>query len=240
VSSVDLVFNEAPDPASFSGAAVTLMTPNGPLSSDDFTISMLSSSLYLVSFPQQTAIGGYTLTVGTNITDLYGQPMSQVYTGAFTISLPVIQGAVTDTNGQPVPGVLLQPDGGLSSTTTDTNGNYALGLTPGSSFTVVPSQSGLVFVPGSLSYTNVTTSISNQNYLAVTTLAPALTPQLQTTNLAIGWYGIPGVNYQVYSSTNLVDWVPCGDAVMGSNSVIQFPVQVGDEPEKFFRVQSSN
>src|SRR5208282_4473833 len=131
VSSLDLVFNEAPDPASFSGADVSLTTPNGPLSAGAFTVSMLSSSSYSVSFPLQTAVGNYTFTVGTNINDLYGQPMSQVYTGAFTILLPVIQGAITDTNGQPVSGVLIQPDGGLSATTTDTNGNYALGILPG-------------------------------------------------------------------------------------------------------------
>jgi hypothetical protein len=321
VSSVELVFNEAPNPASFSVADVSLMTPNGALPSSAFTMSALNSSCWLVSFPQQTAIGGYTLTVGTNITDLYGQPMSQVYTGAFTISLPVIHGNVTDTNGQPVAGVLLQPDdglsptttdtngnyalgvipgssftvvpaqsgllfvpgsisytnvtasisnqdyvavttviqgavtdtngqpvagvllqsyGGLSSTTTDTNGNYVLGLIPGTSFTVVPSQSGLMFVPGSISYTNATTSISNQNYLAVTTIAATVAAGLQTTNFGLGWYGISGVNYQVYSSTNLMNWVPYGVPITGSNSVIQLTVPVGNQPQMFFQVQSGN
>ena len=37
VSSVDLVFNEAPNPASFSGADVSLMTPNGPLDPGTFS-----------------------------------------------------------------------------------------------------------------------------------------------------------------------------------------------------------
>ena len=92
-------------------------------------------------------MGNYTFTVGTNINDLYGQPMSQVYTGAFTISLPVIQGTITGTNGQPVSGVLIQPDGGLSTTTTDTNGNYALGILPGWSGTVVPSAAASCLCP---------------------------------------------------------------------------------------------
>ncbi len=239
-SFVDLVFNAAPASASFSGADVSLMTPNGPLSPAGFAVSMLSSSRYRCSFPQQTAVGNYTLAVGPNINDLYGQPMSQVYTGAFTILLPVIQGAITDTNGLPIAGVLLQPDGGLAPTLTDSNGSYALGFVPGSSFTVVPSQNGLLFVPASLAYTNVTTSISNQKYLAVTTIAPAITTELQDTNFVLGWCGIPGVNYQVYSSTNLVDWLPYGDAFSCSNSAVQIPVPIASDPVKFFRVQANN
>jgi hypothetical protein len=240
VSFVNLVFNEAPDSTSFSGTDVSLTTPNGPLDSDTFSVSMLSSSSYQVSFPLQTAVGNYTFTVGTNINDLYGQPMSEVYTGAFTISLPVIQGTVTGTNGQPVPGILIQPDGGLSTTTTDTNGNYALGILPGWSGTVVPSGGGFMFVPGSLVYTNVTASVSNQNFVAVITIAPFLSAGLQTTNLTMSWYGISGVTYQIYSSTNLVDWLPYGTAFPGTNGLVVLPMPTGGDPARFFRVQASN
>jgi hypothetical protein len=240
VSSVDLVFNETPDSASFSGTDVSLTTPNGPLSADAFTVSMLNSSSYRVSFPLQTAVGDYTFTVGTNINDLYGQPMSQVYTGAFTILLPVIQGTITSTNGQPVSGVLIQPDGGLSTTTTDTNGNYALGILPGWSGTVVPSGGGFVFVPGSRAYTNATTSVSNQNYVAVITIAPVVSAGLQATNLMMNWFGISGVTYQLYSSTNLVDWLPYGDAFPGTNGPVALPVPTTGDPARFFRVQAGN
>jgi hypothetical protein len=240
VSLVDLVFNEAPDPASFSGTDVSLTTPNGPLSLSAFTISTLNPSSYRVSFPLQTAVGDYIFTVGTNINDLYGQPMSQVYTGAFTVLLPVIQGAITGTNGQPVSGVLIQPDGGLSTTTTDTNGNYALGILPGWSGTVVPSGAGLMYVPGSRAYTNVITSVSNQNYLAVTTIAPDVSSGLQATNLMINWHGIPGVMYQLYSSTNLVDWLPYGDPLLGTNGPVVLPIPINGDPARFFRVQAGN
>ena len=241
VSSVVLYFNDAPNPNSFAATAVSLTTPNGPLPSSSFSISMLSSASYLVSFPLQTAVGNYVLTVGTNINDLYGQPMSQVYTGAFTISLPVIQGAITDTNGQPVAGVLLQPSAGLSSTTTDTNGNYALGFVPGSSFTVTPSQGTLMFVPGSMSYASVSTSISNQNYIAYSTIAPVLTAGGNATNFVLSWQAIPGVNYQVYSSTDLINWVPYGGAVTGSNGLVQIIIVPTDGgPVQFFSVQSGN
>ncbi len=240
VSYVDLAFNQAPAPVSFSAADVSLTTPNGLLDPGTLSISMLSSCGYRVSFPQQTAVGNYTFTVGPNINDLYGQPMSQVYTGAFTVLLPVIQGAVTDTNGQPVSGVLIQPDGGLSTTTTDTNGNYALGILPGWSGTVVPSGGGFVFAPGSRVYTNVTTSVSNQNYVAVITIAPDVSAGLQATNLMMNWFGISGVTYQLYSSTNLVDWLPYGDPFPGTNGPVVLPVPTTGDPARFFRVQASN
>jgi len=239
VSSVTLYFNDAPNPNSFPATAISLTTPNGPLPSSSFSITMSSSTSYLVSFPLETAVGNYVLTVGPNINDLYGQPMSQVYTGAFTISLPVIQGVITDTNSQPVAGVLLQPSAG-SSATTDTNGNYALGFVPGSSFTVMPSLGTLVFLPGSMSYTNVSTSISNQNYLAVSTLAAFLTAGGNATNFVLSWQGFSGVSYQVYFSTNLPNWLPYGAAITGSNGPVQIIiVPTGGPPAQFFYVQSS-
>jgi hypothetical protein len=239
VSSVTLYFNGTPNPNSFPATAISLTTPNGPLPSSSFSISMSSSTIYVVSFPLQTAVGNYVLTVGPNINDLYGQPMSQVYTGTFTISLPVIQGVITDTNSQPVAGVLLQPSTG-SFTTTDTNGNYALGFVPGSSFTVTPSLGALVFLPGSMSYTDVSASISNQNYLAVSTLAPVLGTGGNATNFVFSWQGLPGVSYQVYSSTNLINWLPYGAAVTGSNGPLQIIiVSTNGGPAQFFSVQSS-
>ncbi len=240
VSSVTLYFNDAPNPNSVNTSALSLMTPGGLLSSGSISISRLSSASYLVSFPLQTAIGAYALTVGTNVTDLYGRPLSPAYAGTFTISLPVVQGTVTDTNGHPVAGVMLQPSGGLSSVTTDTNGNYTLGFTPGATFTVTPSQGALVFVPPSLSYTNVSTSVSNQNYLAVSTLALALKGKVSGANFMLNWQALPGVNYQVYSSSNLVNWLPYGGVLSGSNGTVQVAVPVGTGPMQFFSVQSSN
>jgi hypothetical protein len=139
-----------------------------------------------------------------------------------------------------VSGVLIQPDGGLSTTTTDTNGNYALGILPGWSGTVVPLGGGFVFAPGSRVYTNVTTSVSNQNYVAVITIAPVVSAGLQATNLMMNWFGISGVTYQLYSSTNLVDWLPYGDAFPGTNGPVELPVPTTNDPARFFRVQASN
>ena len=240
VSSVDLTFSTAVNPYSFDSTAILLNTPNGLADSNSITVSMLSPTLYRVYFPQQTALGAYTITVGPQIEDLYGQPMSQAYTGAFAISLPFIQGQVTDTNGLPVAGVVLQPDGGMSPAATDSHGNYMLGFVPGSSFTVTPSMAGLMFAPGSMSYPGVTTTVSNQNYLAVGSIGPAVGATLQAPNLALGWHGLLGVHYQVYSSTNLVDWLPYGDVIAGSNAAVQVLVPIDSDPLRFFRILAGN
>ena len=162
--------------------------------------------------------------------------MSQPYAGTFTISLPVVQGMVKDGNGQPVSGVLLSTSTGFSPATTDANGNYALGFLPGSSFSVTPSAGSLVFVPSSLSSTNIANSISNQNYFAVSTVAALLTGHQSGTNFALAWQGVQGVNYQLYSSTNLIDWTPSGAPVPGVSGSMQLSVTLGNEPLRFFRV----
>jgi hypothetical protein len=166
--------------------------------------------------------------------------MSQVFTGAFAISLPVVQGTVADLSGQPISGVLLQPSGGFTPATTDTNGNYTLGVPSGSDVTVSPGLGSLVFVPGLRAYTNVTASISNQNYLAVSTLVPMVAAQPGPANLTLSWFGIPGVSYQWLSSTNLADWSAYGDALVGTNGSMQLLMPTAPEPMKFFRLRADN
>jgi hypothetical protein len=122
---------------------------------------MLSSASYLVSFPQQTTDGTYTISVATNIVDLYGQPMSPAFTGGFAI-------------------------------------------------------------------------------LPVTNIAPYLTAAANATNFILGWQGIAGVNYQVYSSTNLTNWLPYGSAFIGSNGPVQILVPTGSNSAQFFSVQAGD
>jgi len=240
VSYVDLNFSEVVIASSVSALDFVLITPNGPLPQGNLTTSVSGLTTVRVSFPQQNLVGDYRIEAGPDIQNLFGQPMSQVYTGAFTVVLPTISGTVTDTNGLPVPGVVLQPDGGLLAATTDTNGNYALGVPPGWNGTVTPSLGSFMFAPGSSSYTNLTASVSNQNYVMVETIAPALSSGLSGTNLWVNWNGIQGVSYQVWWSTNLTEWFPLGDAVAGTNGMMELPVPVDDEPLGFFRLKAAN
>jgi hypothetical protein len=239
VSSLDVVFNTVVNPASVSAISVSLTAPGGVLVTD-LSVSALSPYSVRVSFPEQTAHGDYAIKVGPQVQDLYGQALSQVYTSAFSIVWSLVQGTVTDTNGLPVAGVVLQPDGGIPSTTTDTNGSYLLSLPPGGTIVVTPSATNLVFVPGSRTYVNVTGTVSNENYLAVSTIVPAFAMQVRTNNCVLSWNGIPGVTYQLFYSTNLVDWLPYADALPGTNGTMQVQMPVDTSPALFFRVGAGN
>jgi hypothetical protein len=239
VSSFNIQFSTVVNPASVSAAAIALTAPGG-VAVGSLAVTAVSPYLFSVSFPQQITPGNYVITVGPKVLDLYGQPLSQVYTGAFSIVWSTVQGVVTDTNGLPVPGVVLQPNSGIPSTTTDTNGNYLLSLPPVGTVQVTPSATNLIFVPSSLSYTNVTGAVSNQNYLAVSTLVPALAMQVQTNTFILSWQGLSGVTYQPLYSTNLVDWLPYTGALSGTNGAMQLLIPTATAPILFFRVGASD
>lgn len=149
-SSAEIVFSTPVNPYSVAAPNVGLTAPGG-VAVSGLTVTSLSPYQYQISFPAQTAQGDYTLTVGPQVQDLSGQPMSQVYTSKFSIVWAVVQGSVTDSNGLPVSGVLLQPDGGVPSTISDANGNYVLGVPPSATINIVPSKTNLMFVPSSRS-----------------------------------------------------------------------------------------
>ncbi len=163
-----------------------------------------------------------------------GQPGS-----IFATTWAVVQGSVTDTNGLPVSGVLLQADSGVPATATDANGNYALAVPPMGTVTVTPMKANLTFVPSSRTYASVTAPIVNGDYLAATTVLPAFTTRVRANNYMLNWYGIAGVTYQTLYSTNLLDWLPYGLPVAGTNGPTQWSVPIGTAPSMFFRVGAS-
>src|SRR5437016_178041 len=179
--------------------------------------------------------GDYSLILGSHLQGLYGQPLSQGYTAGFAISWPVIQGIVADAQNKPIAGVLLRPDAGLSPAQTDATGAYSLKVVPGGNVTIVPSFTNLVFVPGAQSYANVTAPLVAQNYLAVTSIAPTASVRPDSNGSVMSWRTIPGVTYQAYSSTNLVDWVPYAAPTLGSNGVAELTLPGQDAPQMFFR-----
>jgi hypothetical protein len=238
VDYVDLIFSTPIATGSLSTSNVAISTATGPVESP-LSLTMLGTSRLRVGFGLQTLPGNYIVTVGTQFTDIYGQPMSQVYTGAFTISLPVITGTVTDSNGLPLPGVILSLNIG-PSTVTDTNGKYIFGAIPNTALTVTPWLNDLTFLPAFREYADVSSSISNQNYTAVSTIAPMLITSFEPPNLALRWWGLPGVSYQALYSTNLINWLPYGSLITGTNGGMQILVPVSSDPAKFFRIQAGN
>jgi hypothetical protein len=244
VGSVTLLFNTPIDPGSVSSADFQLFTPEGPVAQSNVVVTSLGASGLRFDFPYATLVGNYSFTAGPQIADLFGQTMSQDYTGAFSILLPLVQGFVADENGQPVPGVVLQPSGAYSSSTTSSNGEYALGFPPGTYVDITPIKPGLSFVPVSRHYDNISGSISNQNYVAVT-IAPNLAAELQGTNFVMHWTGISGVSYQLYFSTNLVDWQASAAPIPGTNGPMQLPINIFSSdpmyfPIGFYRLRATN
>jgi hypothetical protein len=239
VGQVTVQFNARLNPASLGAGDVRLITPNGPLGAG-LALAMTAFDTLQITFPPQNLPGNYRVEIGPGITNLLGQAMSQVYTGAFTIVVPVIAGTITDTNGQPVAGVTLHQDNGSFTALTDAGGAYTLGVAPGWSGNVVPSLGSRIFAPYSRGYANVTGSISNQNYVAATTLAANLTSRVRGTNFAVDWFGIGGVTYELQYSTNLMDWAAYPGVVVGTNGPAEFLAPIDGDPQRFIRLKARN
>jgi hypothetical protein len=239
VSSVTLNFNDVIGPASLSVSDFTLVTPAGALPSSSLSVSLAAANSVQLSFPIQNLVGTYTIEAAADVTNLFGTPLALPYSGTFSISLPTISGTVTNANGAPQTGFLIQPNGGLTGAMTDINGNYSIGVPSGWSGTVTPSFGTNVFVPSSLSYTNVTALFTNQNYLIVNTVVPALTTGLSGSNLSVTWTGVSGVTYQVLWSTNLFNWQPLGNPILGTNGLMQILLPTGSNAASFYQLSAT-
>jgi hypothetical protein len=240
VSHVDLTFGS---PMNFSSAApadFSLDTPNGPLPPGSLALSPADLSTIRVSFPAQTTLGYYQIGAGSQIADIYGQNMATSYLGIFAIVPPLISGRVVDTNGLGVPYLTIQVTGNAFPVLTDANGNYSLEVFPDWAGTITPERGGRIFIPPSRTYTNVSNDLTNQNFVMAASEALALTSQQQGTNLNLSWYGLGGVSYQVLYSTNLVNWMPYGLPITGSNSpvILAMPIDVYSRAD-FFRFSAS-
>ena len=242
LSQVTLEFNTALNPFSIAREDFVLYTPNGLLASLDLTLSFPTPMTVRVSFPTQNFPGDYRLEAGPAIADLFGAAMSQVHTGVVTVLPPMISGIVTDTNGQPVAGVWLQPSGGLLPTITDSNGNYALGVPRDWYGSVTPSREAFLFAPGARSYAAVSGDLTNENYLMLESFTPALSVGSDTNHLRLNWSGYAGITYQVFWTTNLSapTWYPLEPPLAGTNGMMEFTIPISDEPEHYFRLRAGN
>ena len=240
VSQITLNFSEPVDPYSIVPSEVLIFTPAGILPASSLTFALPSPTSLQINFPTQNTPGDYRLELGTSLQSLLFTSLSQVYTGAFTLALPLISGTITDTNNQPVAGVSLQPNGGPPPTVSDNNGNYSIGVSSGWSGTITPVFDGVYFAPGSRAYGNVVTNLAGENYRMLLSISPTLDSGLTGTNLAIRWPGITDITYQLWSSTNLIDWLPVGDPLPGTNGLMEVLVPALDKPAEFLRVNASN
>jgi hypothetical protein len=83
---IDLIFNMAVNPATFSPADVTITTPSGPIPTAQLILSNLGGTRWRIAFPRQLANGAYQYTVGPQIANLSGTQMAIAYVGGFSVS----------------------------------------------------------------------------------------------------------------------------------------------------------
>ena len=81
--------------------------------------------------------------------------------------------------------ILSYDDGSPKTVTADSNGNYSLGVSMGWSGTVTPSKAGYTFSPTSRTYSNVTSDMTGQIYIATPTTT--FTFQAQSQGSYDGW-----------------------------------------------------
>jgi hypothetical protein len=240
VSNVDLAFSSPIDLNSISGADFRITTPTGVLFQARVSLWFgLDPSALLADFPPQTEVGYYEIYLSPQVRDIYGVPIGMAYTGSFVVLAPSLSGRVTDTNGLPVQYVTLGAGGSLLPAITDSNGLYSLQVPPSWSGTVTPVKAQARFLPPSRACTNVTANLANQDFVMITPAVLALTVQAHGVNLHLGWQHIEGASYQLLWSTNLVDWLPYGPALLGTNGPMSLVVPLGAEPGKFFRISTS-
>jgi hypothetical protein len=238
VSSVNLGLNDMVNAASVSASGFALLTPAGPVASSNLSVTVTGPYSIQVGFPIQNLNGNYTIQAVTTISNMLGVPLAVPYSGTFTISLPTISGTITNTNGAPVAGVMVQPNGGLTGLMTDVNGNYSIGVPNGWNGTMTPALGTFMFIPGSLSYSGVTSSLTNQNYLMVSTVAPTMSSSLSGNTFTLSWTGMFGVTYQVLWSPDLINWQPLGSSLIGSNGMMQVSVPSNTNTAAYFTIQA--
>jgi Ca2+-binding EF-hand superfamily protein len=78
---------------------------------------------------------------------------------------PIISGNIMSNNGRPISNVTVTFSSGGGSTTTNTDGDYAKSIPYNWSGTAMPSKTGYTFSPTFRAYGNVTTNITNQDYI---------------------------------------------------------------------------
>ncbi len=163
---------KASDSTAISPVTITLST--GSYITTDSSGHYSVSVSYGWSGTVTQSKSGYTFTpTSKSYTNVTADQADQNYTGS---TIPyTIAGNVWDLSGffgtrGSISGVTMTLSTG-GTTTTDSSGNYSFTVSAGWSGTVTSSKSGYTFTPTSKSYTNVTATQHNQDYMATESTA---------------------------------------------------------------------
>ena len=184
--------------------------------------------------------GRIAIYLGTNL--FAGNISAAGGDGAFpgqngTIYIPtsfLISGNVTNINGLALPGVNLTVTGS-NPLTTDANGSYSLSVSPVWAGVIQPT-GYLIVLPNQRNYSRLISDLPDQDFLAVSQTDLTLnSSQFDGTNVTFNWYGIGGLSYQSYYSPDLVEWLPYGQPIPGSNAPVSISFPATNAPQLFFR-----
>jgi hypothetical protein len=133
--SLHVVFNEAIDLSSFTTAAFTLTGPDG--GHPAFGVAPVAGSSFSqfdVLFAPLTAAGSYSVAIGPNVRDVYGNPMHEAFTTTFFITGPAVTDATPGT-ARPVDRVQVTFDRPMAPSTFSID-SFALADPDGSSIAI--------------------------------------------------------------------------------------------------------
>jgi methionine-rich copper-binding protein CopC len=84
-TNVRVTFNEPVDPTTFDPSQVAFTDPNGnPITVNSVSpVSGSNNTQFDIAFDSQTTVGTYSMTIGPNILDQYGNPMPVAFMGTF-------------------------------------------------------------------------------------------------------------------------------------------------------------
>jgi hypothetical protein len=99
VSYVDVTFNQAVDPDTFTTNDLVLTAPSGPIPLSQITLSGGGGVTWRIGFPTQSANGAYSFTVGPHIANLFGQEMAASYSGGFTLNFTTPTATASQAGG---------------------------------------------------------------------------------------------------------------------------------------------
>lgn len=98
---------------------------------------------------------------------MFAAKLQQRPAGAQQVEQVTISGMVRDNRGQPIQDIVISVDGSRrAATLTGADGGFSVLVPKGGSYIVMPSSTGVLFAPGSLSFQGVSANISGVNFIA--------------------------------------------------------------------------
>jgi methionine-rich copper-binding protein CopC len=120
ISAIEVTFSQPIVPATFTAADVGLVGPNGAVAITSVTpVAATNNESFTIGFANQTTLGTYTLTIGTNAENAAGIPVTEDQT-TFTIASTTNP---SDFTGTLTPGKSISSSNGQYTLTLQTDGN---------------------------------------------------------------------------------------------------------------------